>query len=40
MGQDRGISEEDIIYLENYVKLFAESWENMEHKLLSDDIDR
>ncbi|KAL4484274.1 hypothetical protein ABPG72_006385 [Tetrahymena utriculariae] len=40
MGQDRGIPAEDITYLENYVKLFAQSWENMEYKLLSDDIDR
>ncbi|KAL4455834.1 hypothetical protein ABPG74_003244 [Tetrahymena malaccensis] len=40
MGQDRGIPVEDITYLENYVKLFAQSWENMEYKLLSDDIDR
>lgn len=40
MGQDRGISSEDIAYLEDYVKLFAESWERMERKLLSDDIDR
>lgn len=40
MGQDRAISADDIQYLEMYVKLFATSWENMERKLMSDDIDR
>ncbi|EGR32822.1 hypothetical protein IMG5_069630 [Ichthyophthirius multifiliis] len=40
MGQDREISQEDIKYLESYVQLFANSWEQTEKRLMSQDIDR
>ena len=40
LGQDREITEEERKYVEDLVKLFAQSWEEKEAKLLSQDIDR
>ncbi|CAD8201047.1 unnamed protein product [Paramecium pentaurelia] len=39
LGKDVGINEKDRQYFEDYVNLFAQSWNQMECKLLSEDID-
>ncbi|EGR33760.1 hypothetical protein IMG5_039650, partial [Ichthyophthirius multifiliis] len=39
MGQDRPLKQEEITYLEDYVILFANSWEEMERKILLKDVD-
>lgn len=40
LGQDCEINEESRKFLEDYVKLFAQSWEQKEADLLKKDIDR
>lgn len=40
LGQDCEISEADRKFLEDYVKLFAQSWEQKEAELLRKDVDR
>ena len=40
LGQDRPISEEDRKYVEELVKLFANSWQEKEQQLLSKDINK
>ena len=39
MGQDREINQNDQNFLNDFVKLFAKSWEDTEHEELSKDID-
>ena len=39
MGQDREINKKDQDFLNDFVKLFAQSWENTEKEELSKDID-